>query len=108
MNINFIDEDGEVLQLQAVANMETSHLFDRYSDQKGAPFLLSQVMYDFTYNGELIPLNVTVGSLGIIGFANASVTSQLKYQAEQISIIESFPTFQHMLTITHIALSIKK
>jgi hypothetical protein len=34
MNINFIDEDGEVLQLQAVANMETFNVFDRHRNVK--------------------------------------------------------------------------
>ena len=41
ININFIDEDGEVLKTQANPSGGISHLFDRYSQHKGTPFLLS-------------------------------------------------------------------
>ena len=55
MNINLIDEDGEVLQLLALASEGTFNVFDRYAQRKGTPFLLSRIMYEFRYNGELIP-----------------------------------------------------
>ena len=55
--INFIDEDGEVLQLQTTRNEGTSHLFDRYALEQNTPFLLSRVLYEYRYNGEFIPSN---------------------------------------------------
>ena len=64
LNINFIDEDGEVLQLQTKPGELTSHVFDRYALQQGTPFLLSGIMYHYIYNGEWIPLSSTVGDIG--------------------------------------------
>jgi len=65
INITFIDQDGEVLQLQTTKNERTSDLFYRYARHQGTPFLLSGIMYHFIYNGELIPLSSTVGDIEI-------------------------------------------
>lgn len=62
ININFVDEDGEVLQLQARPSEASAHVFDRYAQHKGTPFLLSLVMYEFRYNGTVVQLNVRIGS----------------------------------------------
>jgi len=63
ININFIDEDGEVSKVQTTKNEETSHIFDKYAIRQGAPFILSLVMYEFRYNDRKVPLDVTIGSI---------------------------------------------
>ena len=63
LHINFIDEDGEVLQLKARPSEETSQLFGRYALQQGTPFLLSQDMYEFRFDDQVIESSVTIGSL---------------------------------------------
>ena len=66
LHINFIDEDGEVLQLKTTKNEKTLDVFTRYARKQGTPFLLSHGIYLFTYHGKVIPLNVTIGSIGIV------------------------------------------
>ena len=65
INVNFIDEDGEVLQLQTEPGDNGDYgIFDRYARQQGTPYLLSGIMYDFTYNGKLI--NSSVRETGVV------------------------------------------
>jgi len=70
--INFIDEDGEVLQLQTTRHEGTSHLFDRYALEQNTSFLLSRVLYEYRYNGELIPVNDD--NIGCIVVASDDIT----------------------------------
>jgi len=82
--INFIDEDGEVLQLQTTKNEGTSQLFGRYAQHKGIPFLLSRVMYEFRYIDQLIGLNATIGSLGIAALSMLSNDNVIIYVTNKI------------------------
>ena len=82
LHINFIDEDGEVLKVQAKESEGTAHVFDRYARQYHTPFLLSIVMYEFRYNGKLIPLNGTIGSLGIDRSPIIYVTTKLPSKSD--------------------------
>lgn len=107
IHINFIDEDGEVLQIKTLSGEETSHLFDRYTHQKGTPFLLSRaLMYEFRYNGELVPLydsggkvtvpscKFTIGGVGIVTGANIYVTTKLPDKTDfKYRIIPNIPWY---------------
>jgi len=95
LHINFIDEDGEVLQLKTTKNERTLDVFTRYARKLGTPFLLSHGMYLFTYHGKVIPLDVFIGSIGIVvGVDNTIFTSQQKYPKE-LNSISKLPTFQY-------------
>ena len=72
LQINFIDEDGEVLKLQTTKDEEISQVFGRYAHQQGIPFLLSRVMYEFRFNDQLIGLNATIESLGLAAYSMLS------------------------------------
>jgi len=100
--INFIDEDGEVLQLKATKNERTFDLFTRYASQQGTPYLLSGVMCDFTYNGKSIPFNVTIRDVGIVASSDKNninnaiiyVTTKLPSKSDFDSrIIPNISTF---------------
>ena len=94
--INFIDEDGEVLELETTMNEGTSHVFYKYARQQGTPFLLSRVMYEFRYNGKVVPLNVTFGAFVFASDDNAIiyVTTRLPSKSNfDTRIIPNIPVF---------------
>jgi len=63
--INFIDEDGEILQVKAMPDELTSQVMNRYVCLQGTPFLLSGGLYGFKYNGKVVPFDATIESMGI-------------------------------------------
>jgi len=63
--INFIDEDGNVVQLQSEENENTYTLFDRYIRHQHTPCIIGRLMYEFRYNGKPLHRNETVGDIGI-------------------------------------------
>jgi len=65
IQINFINEDGEVLQLKTKPSELANQVFDRYARQQGTPILLGRIMYKYGYNGKKVPPNVIIGSIGI-------------------------------------------
>jgi len=88
--IDFIDEDGEVLQLQTTKNEGSNHLFDRYARKQGTPFLLGRIIYEFRFNGQLIP-NVTIGSLGIVaGDAGQNFNNAIIYVTTKLPNMKDF------------------
>ena len=70
ISINFVDEDGEVLQLQTTSSEKILSLFDRYSSHHNIPFILGRLLFDFRYNGKLISnlygAENSVGGMGIV------------------------------------------
>ena len=68
--IQFTDENGEVLLLQTNRGDLTSHIFNTYVQHQKTPFLIGRVLYECRYNGKLIPLNVTIGSIVAAGDNN--------------------------------------
>ena len=105
--INFIDEDGEVLQFETSKGVLTSHVFDRYALEQNTPFLLSRVLYEFRYNGKVVlPLNVNIGSFvvasddvlsNVIIYVTTKVPSGTEFNngiAPQISaIVKNHPRY---------------
>lgn len=95
-----MDDDGEVVQIRTKPGVGMSHVFGRYARQQGTPFLLSRVMYEFRYNGQLIPLNGTIRDVGIAGdghdFNNAIiyVTTRLPSKSDfDNRIVPKIPVF---------------
>jgi len=64
--INFIDEDGEILEVQAMPGELASQVMNRYVCLQGTPYLLSGGLYDFKYNGKAVPVDATFDSMGIV------------------------------------------
>jgi len=94
LHINFIDEDGEVMLIRTKPGVKTFHVFDKYTRQQGTPFLLSRVMYEFRFNGELILPNVSIGSIGIDNNAIIYVTTRLPSKSDFDSrIVPNIPVF---------------
>jgi len=93
--ISFIDEDGEVLELETTMNEGTSNVFDRYACKQRTPFLLSRIMYEFRYNGKVVPF-VKIGSIVFASDGNAIiyVTTRLPSKSDFDSrIIPNIPAF---------------
>ena len=88
LHVNFIDEDGEVLQLQTTKNEETLDLFGRYARKQGTPFLLS-LMYEFRFNDQVIESNVTIGSLVIEAY-DAMLSTIIIYVINRLPISAEF------------------
>jgi len=75
--VNIIDENGEVLQLKTTKNEGTSRIFDTYADHQGTQFLLSRIMYEFRFNGNMVPVGATFDSFGIDNNAIIYVTTKV-------------------------------
>ena len=91
--INFIDEDGEVLQLQTKPSELTSQVFDRYALQQGTPFLISRMMYNYGYSGKRVPSNVTIKSIGIDNNAIVYVKATLPSRTDFNKLVPNILAF---------------